>query len=265
MVARVCSLRNLARLFEQRARREMFQPTLLGVLTNPFYLTRRGIAEGISRNSWALGGKMLDLGCGTKPYRAILDPAAYVGVDVLDMKNSSRKTPSVDVWFDGYRLPFANASFDSVLCSEVLEHVFDPNLLLREVHRVCRPGAKLLITVPFVWPEHEQPFDRARYTTFGLKALVESEGFRVVGLEKAGTWFETIIQMWNTMWFEKLLSSSRVIKTLMTAAFLAPLSIIGRLVSQVCAGPDDLYLTNVLLAELPNSLAGAEGLEPKWC
>ena len=67
-----------------------------------------------------------------------------------------------------------------MLCNQVLEHVFNPQEFLGELGRVLARGGRLLLTVPFVWDEHEQPFDYARYSSFGLKALLEQHGFRVL-------------------------------------------------------------------------------------
>ena len=60
-----------------------------------------------------------------------------------------------------------------MLCNQVLEHVFNPDEFLLKINRVLKNDGKLLLTVPFVWDEHEQPFDYARYSSFGLKALIE--------------------------------------------------------------------------------------------
>jgi SAM-dependent methyltransferase len=68
----------------------------------------------------------------------------------------------------------------------VLEHVFNPDDFLNEVNRVLKPSGKLLLTVPFVWDEHEQPYDYARYSSFGLRSLLEKHGFSIVKHEKVG-------------------------------------------------------------------------------
>ena len=58
------------------------------------------------------------------------------------------------------------------MCNQVLEHVFNPDDFVREIARVLKPGGALLLTVPFVWNEHEQPYDYARYSSFGLRAFL---------------------------------------------------------------------------------------------
>src|SRR5205814_177285 len=81
---------------------------------------------------------------------------------------------------DGRVVPYTDASFDAVICTQVLEHSVDPDALLREMWRVLRPGGRLLITVPFMWGLHETPFDFRRYSSFGLPRAVEAAGFRVL-------------------------------------------------------------------------------------
>ena len=77
------------------------------------------------------------------------------------------------VFGDGKHLPFRDASVDTVLSTEVLEHVPRPELLVREMARVVKPGGKLLITVPFIQPLHELPSDYFRFTPSSLRAFAE--------------------------------------------------------------------------------------------
>jgi ubiquinone/menaquinone biosynthesis C-methylase UbiE len=82
-----------------------------------------------------------------------------------------------DIYFDGTHLPFANESIDGVLITQVLEHVIEPNALFQEIKRVLKPGGKVCITVPFIWAEHEVPFDFRRFTSFGITKFIEHHGF----------------------------------------------------------------------------------------
>src|SRR3546814_1285445 len=83
------------------------------------------------------------------------------------------------------KFPFESDIFNSVLCNQVLEHVFNPDDFLQEIHRVLREGGMLLLTVSFVRDEHEQPSDYARYSTYGLKSLLERNGFTVLLIDRA--------------------------------------------------------------------------------
>jgi SAM-dependent methyltransferase len=147
-------------------RRLLFQIRLLVDLqTNTIYRDLRRELAGFS-------GRLLDVGCGNSPFRHLLNPAAtqYQGVDVAAAADFGYRNPDT-VYYDGHVLPFADASFEAVLCTEVLEHIPDPTETLREIHRVLKPGGKLLLTIPWSARFHYQPFDYHRYTPSMLQEL----------------------------------------------------------------------------------------------
>jgi SAM-dependent methyltransferase len=129
------------------------------------------------------GGAVLDVGCGGRPYEDLFPAGAYTGIDV-EQSGRSADYKLADLYFDGLSIPFADAGFDCVICTQVLEHSIDPDALLREMRRVLRPGGRLLITVPFMWGLHEVPFDFRRYSLFGLPRAVEAAGLRVLEIEQ---------------------------------------------------------------------------------
>ena len=102
--------------------------------------------------------RLLDLGCGVKPYASVyqqyVDEA--IGIDVESTKHD-RSVP--DKFYNGRDIPFDDRYFDIVLTSEVLEHVPDPGHFLNEINRVLVPGGYLVLTVPFMSGIHEEPYD----------------------------------------------------------------------------------------------------------
>ena len=137
----------------------------------------------------------MDVGCGTKPYRGLFPTGTYGGIEVNRLSRfGSERHP--DVYFDARNFPLLDGSFESVLCSQVLEHVFEPARFLAEIHRVMKPGGKLLLRVPFVWYEHEQPFDYGRYTSFGLEYLLAKAGFQQVSHHKTLANASIFVQLW---------------------------------------------------------------------
>ena len=160
---------------------------LIGTPLDPLWIAKRSLRRGLAAVSQHAHGRLLDLGCGAKPYRAMFPQcASYVGIERPGTLSRSRV---VDVWGDALVLPFASRSFDTVLCNEVLEHVPEPSHLFAEAARVLRPGGILLLTTPQVWGLHEEPWDFYRYTKYGLSYLANQNGLEVLDVRPTcGTW-----------------------------------------------------------------------------
>ena len=140
-------------------------------------------------------GRLLDVGCGARPFADLLDRHSErsVGVDPDRARygpaagSGPRRLP--EAWASGLDLPFRDACFDTVLCLQVLEHVPRPWRLLDEIARVLRPGGALVLTAPHIWGLHEEPRDYYRFTPFGLRHLSDAAGLRVVAVKAlAGYW-----------------------------------------------------------------------------
>ena len=115
-------------------------------------------------------GRLLDLGCGQRPFEDMLleHAGSYVGLEYD--RQRYRLTPP-DIWGSALDLPFRDASFDAVLASQVLEHVPEPAQLFQEVSRILKPGGHLILTAPHIWGIHEVPHDYFRFTPYGLEYL----------------------------------------------------------------------------------------------
>ncbi|MFL5885769.1 MAG: class I SAM-dependent methyltransferase, partial [Thermoleophilaceae bacterium] len=121
------------------------------------------------------GSRVLDAGAGDAPYRELFRHVDYVTADWPNSVHEGAQQSDVVASLDD--LPLDDATFDAVVCTQVLEHLEEPLTVLRELARVSKPGATLWITVPLVWPIHEAPFDFFRYTPYSLASLLTRSGF----------------------------------------------------------------------------------------
>lgn len=135
------------------------------------WAVRRPLSDWLRREGGAAAGKrVLDVGCGLKPYYPFFaDAAAYVGVDV-------QENPHAELHGAIEALPVEDDSFDVVLCTQVLEHVEDPGRAVRELHRVTAPGGRVLASTHGVMVWHPNPVDHWRWTHTGLERLFRDNG-----------------------------------------------------------------------------------------
>lgn len=228
-------------------RRQQFFPGIIGIFINPFYFARAGLSEAMADLAPQLSGRLLDVGCGTKPYRPLFKVTEYVGLDIDS--ESTRKRGVADYLYDGGKFPFADESFDSILCNQVLEHVFNPDEFLGEINRVLKPGGRLLLTVPFVWDEHEQPYDYARYSSFGLRALLEKQGLQILQHKKLAADASVLFQLANAYLYKITQNLPMPIQLIFTATVIAFFNVLGVLAGKLLPGNPDLFLDHVVLAE----------------
>lgn len=139
-------------------------------------------------------GRLIDIGCGTKPFQQQLSGIVreHVGVDHADCLHNKGK---IDVVAPAYHIPIESSSFDSALSTAVLEHLEEPEAALRECHRVLKNGGIAIYSVPFIWHIHEKPRDFYRFSKYGLKYLFEKVGFEIVEIRPLSGFIVTFGQL----------------------------------------------------------------------
>lgn len=228
-----------------------FKPTI----SHPLYFIRKGLFNKISLYSPQLQGKLLDFGCGEKPYRELfVNVTTYIGLD-YDGGGHDHTDENVDVYYDGKTIPFSNETFDSFFSSEVFEHVFTLQEILPEINRVIKPGGKMLITCPFAWEEHEVPFDYARYTQFALIDLLKKNGFLVLTIDKNGHFISALHQIFilylTNEWIHRVVFFSRFnfFKKIVRQLLVPFLNASFLLFEPLWPKSDKFYLNTIILAE----------------
>lgn len=224
-----------------------FNGSLVSIFFNPFFFARRGLYKNIKSLGQEVTGKTLDVGCGQKPYENLFAASDYIGMDI-EQSGHDHATSKIDIFYNGKTFPFENQSFDSVVCNQTIEHIFNPDEILQEINRVTKLGGIFMLSVPFVWDEHEQPYDYARYSSFGLSFLLQKYGFKIIRHIKSVNTIEVIFQL-IAAYIYKTIGTNSLLKRLLGKFLIMPFNIIGFLLSFILPKNDDLYLDNIILAK----------------
>lgn len=138
-------------------------------------------------------GTLLDIGCGEKPYKEMIRTQVdqHIGID---HPNTYASNQNIDVFSTAYEVALKNNSIDTILCTDVLEHLEEPGQALIEAYRVLKPGGYGIYTVPLFWHLHEEPYDYYRFTRYGLSYLFEKSGFNIIEIKPLSGFFLTFGQ-----------------------------------------------------------------------
>jgi SAM-dependent methyltransferase len=153
-----------------------------------------------SRDSWiaaqaasvAAGSRVLDVGAGSAPYRALFSHCDYRTQDFAQLKDDQLRYGGyapIDVVSEAHAIPVSDASFDAIICTEVLEHVPEPIAVVREFGRIVAPGGRLILTAPLGSGIHQEPYHYyGGYTPFWYRRFLEEAGFSSITVTaNAGT------------------------------------------------------------------------------
>lgn len=229
----------------------MAHPALLTILFNPVWITEtrlyKYISEAINTLQIKSGDRWLDVGCGSRPYEPLFPCGTYIGVDVaVSGRSAGMKMP--DYFYDGEMLPFEDKSFDGVLCTQVLEHVRNPGALLSEICRVLKQGGVLVLSAPFLWEEHEEPYDFFRFTSFGFRELLMRSGFEVISMKKTSGLLEAVAQVLSVYVVGNLSLPIRGWRRMLAFFICCPIQLGGLLLQQILPDQKKLFLDCVIVA-----------------
>lgn len=151
-----------------------------------------------------ISGNTLDYGAGRAKYKGIIAPHAshYTAFDMIPGEN-------VDVVGDALKPPFADNTFDTVISTQVLEHIQKPWVMVHEIARILKPGGICIMTAPFMVPYHADPHDYFRYTKEGLTSLLRGEGFEIIESDSYGKTFTVFSEMFHFVFFSHYNTAQR--------------------------------------------------------
>lgn len=225
--------------------------TIVAILTNPHFFVRKNLYRNLKTLACRMGGDLLDFGCGAKPYKDLFTNCnSYVGLDI-QTSGHNHENEQVDVFYDGKIIPFGDESFDTVFSSEVFEHIFNIDIILDELYRILKPEGQMLITCPFVWYEHEVPYDFGRYSSYGIQDLLNRHGFEIVENEKSCSYIEMVYQLkieYRVRHFISRIKNS-LIRSLVQVILITPLVLRGLIINVILPKDYSLYGDNVVLCK----------------
>jgi SAM-dependent methyltransferase len=165
---------------------------LFGTLLNKAYIAETKLRRSVwhALDAYARG-VVVDIGCGSKPFESQIKghPAVerYIGVEYPGAVDYfGQPITDIDEFGDAQQLPFSDAMADVALCSEVIEHVPEPERAVQEAYRVLKPGGIYILTVPYIFKLHMEPNDFHRFTKYGLQHMLSKIGFEVLGIHSRG-------------------------------------------------------------------------------
>lgn len=154
-----------------------------------FQPDRHLLIEQINKYSHYIKGEVLDVGAGHySRYEKFFKVQKYIKMDINHSEH-------VDIVGSVDNIPMSDSSLDSIICTQVFEHIKYPEKSAKELYRVLKKGGHVLLTVPQLNELHEEPHDYFRYTKYGLKSLFEDAGFKVIEMDQRGGFFSSIAQM----------------------------------------------------------------------
>jgi SAM-dependent methyltransferase len=162
-------------------------------------------------------GDVFDIGCGNKPYNKLFDGLiqSYKGCDIV--QSSLNK---VDIICEATSIPLEDQLFDTIITTQVMEHLDNPEQMLKEANRLLKNGGHLIISIPFCWELHEEPYDFFRYSKYGLKALLERNGFETIIIKANGGKWAAITQLNLNIWFSAFMNKETMFHKCIKILFL---------------------------------------------
>ena len=227
--------------------KEKFQPRFLSIFYHPFFFVRREIYSFLELNANFLSGKLLDFGCGSKPYEKLFKNLNnYVGVEVSGNKENLKS----DIYYNGIALPFADNTFDSVLCTEVFEHVEQLDYVIIELYRVLKPGGRMIVTTPFMCVEHEMPYDFRRFTLNGLINFMKKNNFKILKSQKLLNNFHVFFQTLNFYIYKVFLKKkTKFLRYLVYFGLAGPINFLSLLVNFFLPKINEMYFGSGVVVE----------------
>lgn len=217
------------------------------VFLNRFFIIRRWLFKNIHRFSNYIQWNVLDFWCWYKPYKEIFRKVTHY--HWVDFSGTKDLYNSADAYYNWEKLQYADNYFDSLICTEVLEHVFNIDIVLSELYRVLKIWANWIITIPFAWDEHEQPHDFWRYTYFGIQAILHRHKFKILHHIKSGNYIDTLWQLFIMYYIKISFSKFNIVNLLNRFTLIPIMNVVFFTLWRILPKNYDLYLNHIIVIE----------------
>jgi len=191
-------------------------------LTNINYLNNRQLKKSMLNSIRYIKGKCVDIGSGTSPYkRYIIDNVSeYIAIDKSHIhKHMFQTSKEKHIDADIKDLPFNDSSIDSIILTQVLEHIDNPFEALSEVKRVIKRDGIIILSVPFIYHAHATPYDYFRFSEYGLKNICKDHDFEILEFEYQGYLGTTLFSILNGFIWQ-LSTKSKLLRNTILLPFL---------------------------------------------
>lgn len=212
------------------------------------YFVRKGLVKFILKSicQYISNGLIVgDLGCGDQPLRTLIEQkgAKYIGIDIVQNTQNN-----VDIIASITAIPLPDNYFDVIICTEVLEHVSDTYSAFKELKRLLKEDGIIILTCPFTYPLHEEPYDYVRLTIHQIKKYAKDNGLKIKEIGKIGNEIEVLGTVWDNMWTRFFVSKNILVKLVIVCLRL-PINFISLLLSFVLGKflPKKFYLNNLVI------------------
>ncbi|MDP3799930.1 MAG: methyltransferase domain-containing protein [bacterium] len=147
------------------------------------------LKKQVKKHAHYIKGIVLDAGSGDgERYKSLFKFDKYITLDINSLHGAEIVGSVEDI-------PADSESFDSIVSTQVLEHVKNPQKAVEEFYRVLKPGGYCLVTVPQLNELHEEPHDYFRFTKYGLEEIFSNAGFKIILIERRGGFWSANMQM----------------------------------------------------------------------
>ncbi len=243
-------INNMIKIIEKLYNKHQFNPWFFWIFVNFSYFTRKNLYFFFKKYSHEIKWFILDFWAWESPYKSILNYEKYITLDIEKSWHSNTKN-EINYYYDWKSIPFDDNTFDSIISTEVFEHI--PNLweILLELNRILKPNWKMYITIPFSWEEHEVPYDFTRYTQFWIIHILERSWFKIINLEKSWNYIEVIFQFivcYISSVFPKV--KNKILKWLifsLKVILISPFVLMWIFLSKILPKNDKIYLNTIIL------------------